>query len=96
MGPSQGCQPVIVTPQVDAFLLYQVPKLAVVPLDLLLFLLVPLCSAVQLLVFFLVLEEAFRICGKDHRLCEQPCARQASSLHHFTTDIPQQILWAGV
>lgn len=61
MGPSQTRQPLVVTLQVNGFLLHQVPKLAVVPLNLLLFLLVPLGSAVKLLVLLLVFEKAFGI-----------------------------------
>lgn len=57
----------MVTPQINRLLLQQVPKLAVMPLNLVLLFLVPLGSAAQLLVLLLVLEETFRIYGTNRR-----------------------------
>lgn len=61
MLPPQTGQALVVAAEVGGLLLHQVAELAVVPLDLLLLLLVPLGATVKLLILFLGFQKAFRI-----------------------------------
>lgn len=61
MRPTEVSQVLMLASQVTVPLLHQVTKLAVVPLDLLLLLLVTLSPAVKLLVFILNFKKPLRI-----------------------------------
>lgn len=67
MRPAQLCQVFVLGFQVVGFFLHQVPQFAVVPLDLLLLLLMPLSPAIMLLVLLFNSQKPLCICEGSSR-----------------------------